>query len=464
MLGRLFHGPTRFLRDQRGGVSVMLVLMLIPMIAVLGMAMEGSSWFLGKRALQNAADSAAVAASLNDCRSTTATCYTAAKSQTYDFEAKAVTARFGFTNAEDNVTVVATDAATCPNGDTNCYGVTITKLVPIGLVGIVGFRGDALIDGQPAQTIRSYAVARPRGPPDTYCISTKSTDAASINFKGGGATGSLDFGGCNFKSNGGASCTNKVGGDSKIGFSDVNNANDGKDCGSERVVTTPVVDNFDALKSSIPNPNTNCSGGFPKAATGGKTAGTVVAANRLTGAMTFSTSAPICGDAQLTGDTTVGSDSVLLINNGRLDLQGFKLSTTGTAHLTIIFSGVAGSSAIIVGTGTLDYSAPTSGTWSGVAMYVNPTLTAGSNINFTYSGNSPAFDITGLIYAPKSNVTLSGSINHATAGLACLGFMVNTIGSNGTMAIFAKPTIDCPRAGLTLPGVPGTETRQALVQ
>jgi hypothetical protein len=340
--------------------------------------------------------------------------------------------------------------------------VAITRTIPINLVGFFGYRGDAVVSGGPAQTVYAVAVASPPGPPQTYCISALGTSSTAIQFNGGGS-GTIDFGGCSFETNGGASCTHKLGTTTDIGFSDVKNAGDSKDCGTERTTSASVVDNFDALKSGIPSPNTGCSGGFPSA---NKKTGAVIAANQLSGPLTFSTATPKCGDVQLVGNVTVGSDSVLLINNGRLDLNGFKLSTANGAALTIIFSGATGSSGVVVGSGTLDYSAPSSSSnpWHGVAMYLNPTLPSGNGIDFTYSGNSPAFDITGLIYAPKSNVTISGSINHATAGLACLGFMVNTISAGGTVAIFDKPTVDCTRAGLTLPSVPGTATRQALVK
>ena len=75
--------------------------------------------------------------------------------------------------------------------------------------------------------------------------------------------------------------------------------------------------------------------------------------------------------------------------------------------------------------------------------------TTGTYDDFTVSGNNPQFNVTGLIYAPNGNVAISGAINHATAGDACLAFIVKTLQIQGTGSIFAYPTRQCDRAGLT---------------
>lgn len=459
MTGRLFRHVMRFLSDPRGGVSAMLTLMLIPMIGVFGMGAEASSWYLVQRAAQNAADSSAMAAASNGC-GIASDCV---GSQTYDFEAKSVATKLGFTDGASNTTVVASNTATCPNGDTNCYSVTITRLVPIYLTRVVGFNGDADLGGGRAQTVKAVSIARPKGKGVGYCVTAKGTAANSIEFKGGGGGGAdIDFGGCDFRSNGGASCTNKVGTTTNIGFSDVLDTGDAKNCGTERAVVPAVLfaDPYAGRASNIPDPVAACSGNYPQAT---KKDGVTVAANKLSGPQVFSITSPKCGDVVLTGNVTVTADSVLLINNGQLDLGTYKLSADSGVRLTIIFSGTSGAYGhTIVGTGTLDYSAPKSGTWSGMAIYQNPALTTG--VNLIYSGNSPAFNLTGMVYAPESTVDISGSINHATAGDACLAFFVKNLHSNGTIAMFAKPTRECDRAGLELPGVPGTESRQALVQ
>lgn len=58
------------------------------------------------------------------------------------------------------------------------------------------------------------------------------------------------------------------------------------------------------------------------------------------------------------------------------------------------------------GGGTLDISAPTTGAWKGVAIYQDPSLTSG--IDVSAAGNSPTWDITGLVYLPHASVTSAG--------------------------------------------------------
>jgi hypothetical protein len=50
---------------------------------------------------------------------------------------------------------------------------------------------------------------------------------------------------------------------------------------------------------------------------------------------------------------------------------------------------------VLTGNGTLDIAAPTSGAWSGIAVYQDPALT--TNVNISYAGNNPTWNITGLI-------------------------------------------------------------------
>src|SRR6202043_3309138 len=113
------------------------------------------------------------------------------------------------------------------------------------------------------------------------------------------------------------------------------------------------------------------------------------AANQWSGSMNFGpTTAVLCGDQQLVGDTTI-NNAVVVIENGQLDTNGYTLRGSG---LTIVFSGTNDSSYQHVpsGGGTFDISAPTSGTWSGVALYQDPALT--TNVDVSAAGNSPTWN------------------------------------------------------------------------
>lgn len=448
MFTRLIRNLARLLGDERGAVSAMLVLMLIPLVGMLGMAAEASSWYLTQRAAQNAADSAAMAAALNGCDAADP-CHTTNLSATYADEAKSVASQFGFT--DDAKTTVASTLVTCPNGSAGCYQVAITRKVPIYLVRIVGFNGDSDLDGGRAQTVSAVSIASPKGSGKGYCMTALGGGPAAIDINGAPNLGN----GCSILvPNGGANCTNTAG--DAIKYADVKTAAPfNKKCGNpatggERTTgytdPTPLLNSYDALKSNLPNPATACPGGY-----GGTT---------ITGSMTFSISSPKCGKVTLGGNVTVTADSVLLIENGDLDLKTFTLSTAPGAHLTIIFSGTTSNSFshTVTGSGVLDIYAPTGGTWQEIAIYQDPILT--KNVDLIYSGTKPDFNVSGIVYAPHAKITISGDIGPSTYGDACLSFVGDTITINGTANIFADPTRDCSRTAT----LAGTEVRQALVQ
>jgi hypothetical protein len=133
-----------------------------------------------------------------------------------------------------------------------------------------------------------------------------------------------------------------------------------------------------------------------------------------------------------------------VIENGQLDTNGYTLHGSG---LTLVFSGSNSGNYqhIPTGGGTLDISSPTSGTWSGVAMYQNPSLTNG--VDISAAGNTPTWNISGLVYLPHSSVTLSGAVNKASAGAQCFELVVDNVTVNGTGDIFANDN-QCALQGL----------------
>jgi len=159
----------------------------------------------------------------------------------------------------------------------------------------------------------------------------------------------------------------------------------------------------------------------------------------------------MCGDVQMTGNvtlTTAAAGAVLIVENGQLDTNGFTLQTTGGSGLTMLFSGSSGSyTHAPTGGGTLDFAAPTSGTWSGVALYQDPSLVTG--VNISAAGNSPTWKITGLVYLPHSSVTLSGAVNKSSNGKSCFVMVMDDITINGTGDILEHG--GCAAAGLNMP-------------
>ena len=202
-----------------------------------------------------------------------------------------------------------------------------------------------------------------------------------------------------------------------------------------------VSDPYAYLAASIP---TNTCSSYPQEPA-------LPASNKWTGLKTLPATTIVCGDLQLTGNTTLSTaspGSVLVIENGQLDVGVHTLQTDASSALTIVFSGTAGSyTHAPTSSGTLNFNAPTTGTWQGMAIYQDPALTTG--VNISAAGSSPTWDITGMVYLPHASVIFSGAVNKSANGASCFGLVVDNISINGTGSILE--TGQCGQAGLNLP-------------
>ena len=408
----------RAFHENENGASAIIVALTLPaLIGGMALAAEVSYWRLHQRAMQNAADAAVIAASTNG-------------SSNYAAEGMAVAAQYGFQNGTKNVTVTVSNPSTAPGCTANCYTVTISDQVPLYLSQVVGYNGDSTANGQPATTIAGFAVAT-SAKAYSYCLMAKGGITTN-----GAPNANL---GCNIASNGSMTCHGHNLG-APIG--DAVGTNSG--CGIiQNSNVPPISDPYAALASNIP---TDTCGSYPQEPTK-KNQPALPSSNQWNGTANFSGYKVVCGDQQLTGDTTINGSSnggVLVIENGQLDTNGYTLSGSG---LTIVFTGSNSSSYqhIPTGGGTLDIAAPTSGIWSGVAIYQDPSLT--TNVDIAAAGNSPTWNITGLAYLPNSNVTLSGAVGKSSAGASCFELVTGNLTINGTGNIFANDT-GCASAGL----------------
>ncbi len=429
--------PRGFSGDRRGVVVVLVALAMPVLAGAMGLAAETSYWYAHKRDMQNAADAAAIAAATGANASTT-----------YAAQARAVAAQLGFTNGSGNVTVAAISSNTatgCPAGK-SCYTVTISDNVPLFLSRVIGYAGNATVNnkGMTAMTAASVSASAAAYP---YCILALSGTVTTDIVSNGAPNANLN--GCNTMSNTGSTCN---GHNLNAAVGDAHGTNSG--CGIIQNSNVPTVsDPYSGLASNIPG--NNCGGNYPQEV---KVRGqwTVQASNQWSGAKSLSGNVVVCGDQQLTANTTISapSNAVLVIENGQLDLNGFTLQTTAGSGLTVVFSGNNSNGPNYkqypTGGGTLDIAAPTSGPWKGMALYQDPSQTVSANVDISYAGNTPAWDITGMIYLPNSSVTFSGAVNKASNGLLCFGMVVKNITINGTANIFANDS-QCQAAGLTLP-------------
>ncbi|MEN3977036.1 pilus assembly protein TadG-related protein [Emcibacter sp. SYSU 3D8] len=429
------------IRDRSGNIAIIVALCIPVLLASMALGFEITQWYMGERSMQNAADSAVTAAATNG-------------GANYDVEARAVAAQYGYVNGVDNVTVAVTNTAPCPAGGNNCYRVSISKPVPLYLSQMVGFQGTSVINGTRMQNVGSAATATQATVERPYCLLTLAGLSGHSSTEGIRCNGCpmADYTGCNIMSNNTATCNGHTT-LADIGDAHSNNNN----CGVQPNSNMPqVADPYAVLASNIPADPCGGTYHYYVPRHGRDPEVPLPASNVWSGNKTVNGTVSICGDLQLSGNVnisnTTGDGGILIIWNGQLDTDGNTLQTTA-GYLTIIFAGTNGASTHApTGGGELNFSAPRTGVWKGMAIYQAPNLTSG--VDISDAGNSPTWNITGIVYLPNASVTFSGAINKAaTNGLSCFGMVVDNIRINGTGLILTA----CDQAGVVLPSstVPG---------
>jgi hypothetical protein len=265
--------------------------------------------------------------------------------------------------------------------------------------------------------------------------------------------------GCDSMSNTGAQCN---GSNLNLGISFAVGPNSG--CGGQQVQNPAKQDPYYYLRSNIPPfSSSGCPDPLPTSmqeAKHGNSYSVAATGNQLSGSLSLSAGNNFkCGDQILTADTVInaplGQPAVLIVENGQLDLNGHKLTSSNGTAVTIVFSGTSGAYSHSLtdntnGTGgAIDITAPTSGPWSGVAVYQDPSLTTG--VDVSAAGNSPTWNITGLIYMPHATITLKGAIDKSTFGKQCVVMVADNFQISGTGGINKTDTGQCDQAGLKMP-------------
>lgn len=433
--------------DSSGNVTPIIAILLVPLVGVMGLAIETSNWYLTQRNMQHAADSAAMAAAISNV---------SASDQDY-LEARAVAANFGYVDGAQNVTVTPLRGQTCPvpqQAAADCYKVTITKNLAINLVRLVGYQGDAVMGTGRAKTVTTVSMARPRTNFGDVCFIGLGTGSDILRVNGGGGPNNgVDWNGCSALANGDLTCNGANSAQNMSGgFSASNPVAGSVPCGGTTAVVPAFGDPYAYIGPLIP-PDSLGGGPYSDVTITGEVPSTWPHIKHLWGNQT------------LGQDLTITApDQILVIHQGNLNLNGHTLSTASGAGVTLMFEGPSGSTARnVIGSGTLDIAAPGlgSGPLHGVAWVQDPDM---ATSNYTFSGSSPTINATGLVYMPHANITVSGTIYFHTGGYNCFALVSNSLRINGGVTIIEAPNSECPQAGVSTPTVPVVGIRAALVQ
>src|SRR3954452_1917885 len=208
--------------DERGAVAVIMGVLMVPLVGALSIGFEVSNWYLVTRAMQNAADTAAIAAATN-------------AGSNYDVEAKAVAAQYCFVDGSNNVSIAVSNTAACPGSTNTCYSVTISGFVPLLLSQVVGYQGNTRLNGTYEKSLSSVAVAKPGIQPQNVCMLALASSGVAQGIRTNGSP-TANMNGCNVMSNTGAVC-NGSNLNAGIGFAHTTSSN----CGVTPVSNTPIV-------------------------------------------------------------------------------------------------------------------------------------------------------------------------------------------------------------------------------
>ena len=369
--------------DECGQVLVLTVLSMTLLLAFLAFAIDVGLLFRAKRNAQIAADAAAVAAALDYQYNTSVT---SAKSA-----GQAAATANGFTNGSNGVVVTVNVPPTSgPDQQTGYAEAIVTQSNQTILMGILGPK---------TVTVGARAVAGTSGP-GSACIYT--LGSTGITESGSGA---IDVPNCNIDDNGGITMS----GSGDITANQVNIKGSYTHSGSGTVT---------------PSPTTFGGATDPMASVTPPTAQSPCHA--YVGSVPASLS-PGCYSFVLSSNATVN------LASGQYTFTGItssgNLTFNGTA-VTIYMptGGITGS-----GNVGLNITAPTSGPQDGVALWLPSSNTSG----ITLSGTTTT-SFQGIIYAPKSNLTVSGS-----TGLSLTtDLIVSNITSSGNLNITNYTTVN----------------------
>ena len=367
----------RFLRDRRGGVAPLLALSMIPIVGAVGSAVDYSRAAAIRGELQNAMDSALLAAATGDgtaWQQTAGTTYNAVASPR---------------DATLNQPTFSVDA-------TGNYVGTATANVPARFMGLLGHSSIA---------VSVTSTVKPGGDDDNSCILTldaKNAALSNVSMLFGGAP-NIALQGCSTRSNTAMNCNGHDSGATRAIA-----AGSASGCSNTRSYARQLPDIYSPMASSI----TKLCGGL----SGG---GTWTPTSAPAGLKTLSkgsyTEYHVCGTLTLSGSGelaggTAGQDRLIVVENGGIKLStGANISVTRT---TIILTGSNNGSNIDFPQGngqsaslSLSPSIGTDNPWKGIALYQDPALTFKVANDW---GPGATFKADGVVYLPNSDLETQG--------------------------------------------------------
>jgi len=375
---------------EKGSILMLGALTMFVVMAFAGLALDASYMYFHKRNMQTAADAGAYGGALELLRGNTDTT-TAAKRDT---------ALNGFTDQSDNVTVTVNSPplSGSETGNASFVEVIISHPQPTWFMRALNFN---------SVTVKARAVAG-LGSTGNGCVYALNQDTSQTNngFFVNGTTNSTFscgvFSNANFRSVGGACVVTPT-----VSYTGTyTNQNSGGNCGPAGIGTGVPISDPMANKYSIPSYSTCTAHNFMV------TTGTTVTIPPGT----------YCGGISITGSVqnVIFSPGSFILVGGGLSVNGaVNVSGSGVTFFNTYDKSNKYGAITINGSGTVDLSAPTSGTDKALLFYQDPTVSwSASNGSIIAGGASSVYD--GIIYFPTTDLTYTG--NSSTTGTGTDGY------------------------------------------
>jgi hypothetical protein len=393
--------PQRFLQrlftDRQGATAIIVGVSMVGLLGMAGLATEVGLWYATKRHMQGAADSGAFSAAI-----------AASTGENYTTEAKGTTAKYGFVDQQNGVTV----SVNRPPSTGNYTGTSSAIEVIIQQPQTRMFSGLFLASNP---TIAARAVGTPGSGND--CVLALDPTASGAITNTGSTT--VDLINCGFADNSNSSSAFSITGSATLNAASLSVVGGISNGGSGNMTISGATVTG---SSAMPDPYANV--GIPSySGCNTNTSGPLHGTNNFPPTGT-APAAPavyvICGDVKansnghngatvnFNGDPTSGS--IFIIDGGSLTVDSS--STINVNNATIILTSSSGNnygSVNIAGSATVNATAPTSGPTSGLAFYVDRNAPSATD---KFNGGSSQ-NITGAVYMPSQTVDYTGG---ATAG------------------------------------------------
>lgn len=377
-------GPARRpLRTSEGGSVIPMVAIAMPvLIGFAGMALEMGSWFAIHERMQNAADSAALAAGR---------AYVVNNSSDLTSQATATASSYNFTTS-NGTTVTVNRGPTSGAYAGNSSKIEVIIQQPQSRTFSAIFTGSTVM-------ISARAVASIN--PTPVCLLALNGSASSALGMSGGAVVSAPS--CDVRVNSSSgSALSASGSNTRL------NAKDVYVTGSESLTGGATVTATGTNQSSAAAATDPYSGTTIPSFSGCNQT------NYSKSGGTYTISPGVyCGGITISAGTSLTLDpGIYFLDQGSLTLSGN--STISCSACTIILTSSTGSNfgtVNISGGSIVSLTAPTMGDTANFAFMGDPRIAAGTTATFTGGSNQ---SITGVIYMPKNKIVFTGGTSGAS--------------------------------------------------